>query len=64
MTREELAGWRKSTYSHANSDCVEVAAVREAVGVRDTAQQGSGPVLEFPAASWLAFVASTKSMHA
>jgi hypothetical protein len=63
MTREELTGWRKSTYSHANSDCVEVAGVREAVGVRDTTQQGSGPVLEFPAAAWLAFVASAKSLH-
>jgi hypothetical protein len=61
MTTGELASWRKSSYSGGNSDCVEVAAGRRTVGVRDTWQSGRGPVLEFPAAAWAAFIAVTRN---
>jgi hypothetical protein len=54
MTSDNFTTWRKATYSHANGDCVEVAANQKAVGVRDTTQGGRGPVLEFPAAAWCA----------
>lgn len=53
-------GWRKASYSHANSDCVEVSAAYEAVGVRDTKQAGRGPVLEFSATAWQAFIENAK----
>ncbi len=59
MTSENFTAWRKASYSAANSDCVEVAADRRTVGVRDTRQAGRGPVLEFPTAAWRDFIAAT-----
>ena len=63
MTSDTFTGWRKATYSHGNGGCVEVAARRKIVGVRDTAQQGDGPVLQFSAAAWWAFADAVKSKH-
>jgi hypothetical protein len=59
MTSDNFTGWRKARSSAANSECVEVAVGRRTVGVRDTRQAGSGPVLEFPAAAWRDFIADT-----
>jgi hypothetical protein len=64
MTSNNFTTWRKATYSHANGGCVEVAADQRAVGVRDTVQRGRGPVLQFSAAAWRAFVDAAKSRHA
>ncbi|MBW4704329.1 MULTISPECIES: DUF397 domain-containing protein [unclassified Micromonospora] len=50
------ATWRKSTRSGSDTDCVEVAAVAHAVGVRDSKDR-SGPVLAFDRSAWSAFVA-------
>jgi hypothetical protein len=61
MTTGELASWRKSSYSGGNSDCVEVGAGGGTAGVRDTQQLGRGPILEFSAASWAAFIAVTRN---
>jgi hypothetical protein len=47
--------WRKSTLSTTNG-CVEVAFVDEGVAVRDSKHQGNGPVLEFNAVEWQAFL--------
>ena len=44
-------GWRKSSYSAACGDCVEVGG---SVRVRDTADR-SGPVLKFSPAAWAEF---------
>lgn len=50
--------FRKSTYSHANGNCVEVGFADRAVAVRDTADRG-GDVLSFSARAWAAFAART-----
>jgi len=48
--------WRKSSWSWANGNCVEVAAMRGVVAVRDT--QDPAPVLWFTAAAWQVFADS------
>jgi len=53
------AAWYKSTRSSGNGNCVEVAVVDDAVGVRDSKDR-SGPVLVFTASEWRAFVAGAK----
>jgi hypothetical protein len=51
--------WRKSTFSTTNG-CVEVAVVGDRIAVRDSKQQGQGPVLEFTAAEWVAFLGGVR----
>jgi hypothetical protein len=60
MAGDNLTTWRKATYSHANSNCVEVGADRRAVGVRDTMQSRGGPTLQFSAEAWQAFIDTQK----
>jgi hypothetical protein len=56
------AAWLKSSFSDSNSgNCVEVAFVRAGVGVRDSKQQGCGPVLLFGRGEWAAFVAGVQA---
>ena len=57
----EVGGWRKSKHSGSSQSCVEVSSAERVVGVRDTTQHGQGPVLEFPAAIWHAFLAEARS---
>ncbi|MCC9310429.1 DUF397 domain-containing protein [Kitasatospora sp. RB6PN24] len=53
--------WFKSSYSNANSECVEVAhAAGVAVPVRDS-KDPSGPSLVFPENSWGAFIGEIKA---
>lgn len=55
MAPEDLQNWHKSSYSgNSNNDCVEVALLVGAVGVRDSKNAG-GPVLAFSEAAWRAF---------
>lgn len=55
------AAWRKSSYSTYNGNCVEVAQLtRGLIGVRDTKNNGSGPVLVFPGVAWRKFLYSVK----
>ncbi|MDF2742306.1 MAG: hypothetical protein K0S88_3676, partial [Actinomycetia bacterium] len=51
--------WRKSTLSTTNG-CVEVAFVGERIALRDSKQQGRGPVLEFTAVEWDAFLGGVR----
>lgn len=56
-----MVNWRKSTYSDANGgQCVEAADVPGAVLVRDTKDDGRGPVLRVAPAAWHAFTAKLK----
>jgi hypothetical protein len=55
------AGWRTSSYSGANGgNCVEVASPGGVVAVRDTKQDGTGPVLQFTPAAWRVFAGQVK----
>jgi hypothetical protein len=54
------AAWRKSSYSACNGNCVEVAVHRDLIGVRDTKDEGRGPVLIFDGAAWRSFIDSLK----
>jgi hypothetical protein len=47
--------WRKSTLSTTNG-CVEVAFVGDRIAVRDSKNQGRGPVLVFTDVEWRAFL--------
>ncbi len=54
------AGWRTSSYSGGNGDCVQAASPRPGtIAVRDSADPG-GPVLAFTAARWTAFTSALK----
>lgn len=48
--------WRKSSYSGANGNCVEVAYVSDGVAMRDSKDR-EGPALVFTPQEWDAFVA-------
>jgi hypothetical protein len=51
--------WRKSTLSTTNG-CVEVAFVDDRIAVRDSKQEGRGPVLEFTEVEWAAFIGGVR----
>jgi hypothetical protein len=48
----DALNWRKASYSASNGGCVEVADHSNRVLVRDTKQEGHGPVLAFSASAW------------
>ena len=55
MQDQARVEWRKSSLSTTNG-CVEVAFVGDRIAVRDSKQRGRGPVLEFTATEWAAFL--------
>jgi hypothetical protein len=53
--------WRKSTYSaNGGVSCVEAGHLPGAILIRDTTQNGRGPVLRVTPADWNQFTASIK----
>ena len=52
MTTEHT--WVKSSYSGSEGNCVEIAASREQVLIRDSSD-AHGPVMAIPAAAWRQF---------
>jgi Domain of unknown function (DUF397) len=55
------AQWRTATKSQANGACVEVASLDGGrVAIRDSKDDGRGPVLVFTPAEWDAFLDGAK----
>jgi hypothetical protein len=53
--------WRKSSYSGGSGgQCVEVASAPGLVAIRDTKDQGAGPVLRITAEAWKTFTNGIK----
>lgn len=63
MSDAMFTDWRKSSFSFSNGGCVEVGSAPGAVGVRDTKQDGTGPVLRYRPADWTAFLAAVKQLR-
>jgi hypothetical protein len=67
--REEVLGnvdfaqvtWRKSSWSAMNGNCLEFAELEDGlIGIRDTKEDGQGPVLVFDRTAWRSFIHETK----
>ncbi len=53
--------WRKASASYANGDCVEVANLPDGrIAIRDS-KDPDGPVLQFSASAWRAFLVGAAS---
>jgi hypothetical protein len=57
---DSAARWRKSTHSNVGGNCVEAAAIAATVAVRDTKDNGHGPVLRFAPRAWETFTTSLR----
>ncbi|MGF1427629.1 DUF397 domain-containing protein [Kitasatospora sp. LaBMicrA B282] len=53
------ATWRKSSYSSAESQCVETAILPHTIAARDS-KDPHGPALAFPVPAWSAFLTGLK----
>ena len=53
------ASWRKSSYSSANNDCVELARTTVAAGIRDS-KNSAGPHLRFAEATLAGFLKAAR----
>ena len=57
----ELSGWRKSTRSGAQGDCVEVGSAPGIVGVRDSKLGEGSPVLVVSRRRWADFASALRA---
>lgn len=51
----EAGSWRTSSHSTYHGSCVSLGRGEAVIGVRDTKDNGQGPVLEFTPAAWIRF---------
>jgi hypothetical protein len=57
----ESSTWRKASYSgNGGANCIEVADTASAVLIRDTKDNGRGPVLRVTPEAWTSFTASLR----
>jgi hypothetical protein len=57
----KVGNWRKSSYSaNGGEQCVEAGHAPGEVLIRDTSDNGTGPVLSISGAAWTRFVAGLK----
>jgi hypothetical protein len=62
VTDVGCATWIKSSLSTYNGTCVEIGQLsNKLVGMRDTKDHGSGPILIFSSKGWGAFLAEAKA---
>jgi hypothetical protein len=54
------SNWRKSSFSFANGNCLEVSSASLSVLVRDTKNRALGPVLRFTPDEWHAFIGGVR----
>ncbi|MFD4406574.1 DUF397 domain-containing protein [Nocardia sp. NPDC058499] len=60
-TDHDSATWRKSSFSGNSGNCVEVGRYPNGtIGIRDTKQNGRGPVLHLSAGEFAAFLSGVK----
>jgi hypothetical protein len=56
------ASWQKSTRSNLNGSCVEIGRLLpDRIGIRDTKDKDTGPVLVFTGPEFDAFIAGAKA---
>jgi hypothetical protein len=54
--------WRKSTHSGSSGgECIEAGTAAGVVLIRDTKNNGEGPVLRVSAETWRAFTATVRT---
>ncbi|MFY1637471.1 DUF397 domain-containing protein [Solwaraspora sp. WMMA2065] len=58
MSSFPAAGWRKSTRSGGDDNCVEVNVTGDRVGVRDSKAGPAGPILDFSRTSFASLLHS------
>ena len=52
--------WHKSSYSNPSGNCVEITNESSVIRVRDTKDNGTGPILNFTRDEWTAFINGVK----
>ena len=53
--------WRKSTYSAASKDCVEVARLNDGDRAVHDSKDPDGPMLRFTSTEWSTFIAGVRA---
>lgn len=64
MATPDRLAWRTSSYTDKGRACVEVAPATDAVPMRDTKNQGAGPILRFACRDWAEFVKAPAATEA